>query len=101
MIAIEQRIREEGWTQTEAAARLHATQPRVSDLLNGKVSTAASVSSTLFSPVPDRQYLRKLPDHKDFREFVAEIDATARREQPTVALINDLFAGAFFSRVAC
>src|ERR1700682_918231 len=31
-IAIEQRIREEGWTQTEAAARLHLTQPRVSDL---------------------------------------------------------------------
>jgi predicted XRE-type DNA-binding protein len=38
MIAIEQRIREEGWTQTEAAARLHVTQPRVSDLLNGKIS---------------------------------------------------------------
>jgi predicted XRE-type DNA-binding protein len=37
MIAIEQRIREEGWTQTEAAARLHVTQPRVSDLLNGKI----------------------------------------------------------------
>jgi predicted XRE-type DNA-binding protein len=37
MIAIEQRIREEGWTQAEAAARLHVTQPRVSDLLNGKV----------------------------------------------------------------
>ena len=38
MIAIEQRIREEGWTQAEAAAHLHVTQPRVSDLLNGKVS---------------------------------------------------------------
>jgi predicted XRE-type DNA-binding protein len=37
MIAIEQRIREEGWTQAEAAARLHVTQPRVSDLLNGKI----------------------------------------------------------------
>ena len=37
MIAIEQRIREEGWTQSEAAARLHVTQPRVSDLLNGKI----------------------------------------------------------------
>jgi predicted XRE-type DNA-binding protein len=37
MIAIEQRIREEGWTQTEAAARLQVTQPRVSDLLNGKI----------------------------------------------------------------
>ncbi len=38
MIAIDQRIREQGWTQTEAAARLHVTQPRVSDLLNGKIS---------------------------------------------------------------
>jgi len=37
MIAIEQRIKEEGWTQAEAAARLHVTQPRVSDLLNGKI----------------------------------------------------------------
>ena len=38
MIAIEQRIRDEGWTQAEAAALLHVTQPRVSDLLNGKVN---------------------------------------------------------------
>jgi predicted XRE-type DNA-binding protein len=38
MIAIDQRITEEGWTQTEAAARLHVTQPRVSDLLNGKIA---------------------------------------------------------------
>jgi predicted XRE-type DNA-binding protein len=38
MIAIEQRVREEGWTQAEAAARLHVNQPRVSDLLNGKIS---------------------------------------------------------------
>ena len=38
MIAIEQRIREEGWTQTEAAARLYVTQPRVSDLFDGKIS---------------------------------------------------------------
>ncbi|MEY2524268.1 MAG: hypothetical protein QOJ66_2833 [Ilumatobacteraceae bacterium] len=38
MIAVEQRIREEGWTQTEAATRLRVTQPRVSDLLNGKIT---------------------------------------------------------------
>jgi predicted XRE-type DNA-binding protein len=38
MVAIEQRIREEGWTQAEAAVRLRVTQPRVSDLLNGKIS---------------------------------------------------------------
>jgi predicted XRE-type DNA-binding protein len=38
MIAIEQRIKEKGWTQAEAAERFHVTQPRVSDLLNGKIN---------------------------------------------------------------
>lgn len=37
MIAIEQRIRENGWTQAEAAQALGVRQPRVSDLMNGKV----------------------------------------------------------------
>jgi len=38
MIALMQRIRESGWTQTEAAQRLGVTQPRVSDLLRGKIN---------------------------------------------------------------
>ena len=38
MIAMEQRIRKEGWTQTEAAARLQVVYRGVSDLLNGKIS---------------------------------------------------------------
>ncbi len=38
MIAIEQHVREQGWTQAEAAAHLRVTQPRVSDLLNGKIT---------------------------------------------------------------
>ena len=37
MIAIEERIKERGWTQTEAAEILHVNQPRVSDLMNGKL----------------------------------------------------------------
>lgn len=37
MIAIEQRIHEYGWTQTEAAEILGVQQPRVSDLMNGKI----------------------------------------------------------------
>jgi predicted XRE-type DNA-binding protein len=37
MIAIEQRIQEEGWTQTVAAGKLGVSQPRVSDLVNGKI----------------------------------------------------------------
>ncbi|BBY91342.1 hypothetical protein MGALJ_10110 [Mycobacterium gallinarum] len=37
MIAIEQRIQENGWKQAEAARRLGVQQPRVSDLMNGKI----------------------------------------------------------------
>lgn len=37
MIALEERIKEKGWTQTEAANALHVTQPRVSDLVTGKL----------------------------------------------------------------
>lgn len=35
--AIEERIRQHGWTQTAAAEILHVNQPRVSDLKNGKL----------------------------------------------------------------
>lgn len=37
MMALEQHIRAQGWTQTETARRLGVTQPRVSDLLRGKI----------------------------------------------------------------
>jgi predicted XRE-type DNA-binding protein len=37
MIALEERIKEMGWTQTEAGEILHVNQPRVSDLVNGKL----------------------------------------------------------------
>ena len=37
MIALEERIKEQGWTQTQAAEILHVTQPRVSDLMTGKL----------------------------------------------------------------
>jgi predicted XRE-type DNA-binding protein len=37
MMALEQHIRSQGWTQAEAARRLSVTQPRISDLLRGKV----------------------------------------------------------------
>lgn len=38
MMALEQHIRTKGWTQTEAARRLGVTQPRISDLLRGKIN---------------------------------------------------------------
>ncbi|SPX87677.1 helix-turn-helix domain-containing protein [Mycobacteroides abscessus] len=38
MMAIEKRIVERGWTQVQAAEELNLTQPRVSDLLRGKIS---------------------------------------------------------------
>ena len=41
MMALEQHIRAKGWTQAEAARRLGVTQPRVSDLLRGKINLFA------------------------------------------------------------
>ncbi len=35
---IRTKVEEAGWTQAETARRLSITQPRVSDLLNGKLS---------------------------------------------------------------
>ncbi|PMR72929.1 helix-turn-helix domain-containing protein [Billgrantia endophytica] len=37
MMALEQHINRQGWTQGEAAKRLGVTQPRVSDLMRGKI----------------------------------------------------------------
>ena len=37
MIAIRAIVEEKGWKQAEAAEHLGLTQPRVSDLLNGKI----------------------------------------------------------------
>jgi predicted XRE-type DNA-binding protein len=38
MMALDQHIKAQGWTQAEAARRLGVTQPRVSDLLRGKIN---------------------------------------------------------------
>jgi predicted XRE-type DNA-binding protein len=38
MMALEKHIRTRRWTQAEAARRLGVTQPRVSDLLRGKIN---------------------------------------------------------------
>jgi len=37
MIALKQYLKAKGWTQSEAAERLGVTQPRVSDLMRGKI----------------------------------------------------------------
>lgn len=37
MIALEQHIKRQGWSQTEAAEKLGVSQPRVSDLMRGKI----------------------------------------------------------------
>jgi predicted XRE-type DNA-binding protein len=37
MMALEEHIRGQNWTQAEAARRLGVTQPRISDLLRGKI----------------------------------------------------------------
>ncbi len=38
MMALDRQIRTKGWTQAEAARRLGVTQPRISDLLRGKIT---------------------------------------------------------------
>ena len=38
MMALEKHIRAQGWTQAAAAKHLGVTQPRVSDLLRGKIN---------------------------------------------------------------
>ncbi len=38
MMSLEQHIRAKKWTQGEAARLLNVTQPRISDLLNGKIN---------------------------------------------------------------
>lgn len=41
MIALKSHIEAMGWTQTEAAKRMGVTQPRVSDLMRGKMQVFA------------------------------------------------------------
>ncbi len=41
MMALNERIKQQGWTQTEAATHLGVTQPRVSDLIRGKINLFA------------------------------------------------------------
>ncbi|MCO5730805.1 helix-turn-helix domain-containing protein [Rhizobium sp. SSA_523] len=41
MIALEKHIRARNWTQAEAARHLGVTQPRISDLLRGKINLFA------------------------------------------------------------
>jgi predicted XRE-type DNA-binding protein len=38
MMALERHIQAKGWSQAEAARRLGVTQPRVSDLMRGKIN---------------------------------------------------------------
>ena len=38
MIALEEHIKRKGWSQSEAARRFSVTQPRVSDLMRGKIT---------------------------------------------------------------
>lgn len=41
MIALKEHIRQRGWSQSEAARHLGVTQPRVSDLMRGKIDLFA------------------------------------------------------------
>ncbi len=52
MIKIEELIKKSGWTQAEAAKRCGVTQPRINDLLRGRISrfsldALVNIASTL------------------------------------------------------
>lgn len=38
MMALEEHIKRQGWSQAEAARRFGVTQPRISDLVRGKIN---------------------------------------------------------------
>ena len=38
MMTLQKHIREQGWTQAEAAEHLGVSQPRISDVMRGKIS---------------------------------------------------------------
>jgi len=38
MMALEEHIKRKGWSQSEAARRFGVTQPRISDLMRGKIT---------------------------------------------------------------
>jgi len=86
MIAIEQRIREEGWTQTEAAARLRVTQPRVSDLMSGKINKfSLDALVNMLTPVGLRLDVRPVERPpvqaaKKAKGFAADRSAGAKRK---------------------
>jgi predicted XRE-type DNA-binding protein len=44
MMKIEEIVKESGWTQAEAAKRCGVTQPRINDLLRGRISRARATS---------------------------------------------------------
>ena len=56
MIIIRDIIEQEGWTQTKAAEHLNVSQPRISDIKNGKIDkvTLDMLFSMLFSKLSDQ-----------------------------------------------
>lgn len=70
MMALEQHIRAQASTQTQAAKRLGVTQPRISDLLRGKVnlfSLDMLVDMAVSAGLRVEMQGRKRPDGKPFR----------------------------------
>lgn len=52
MVAIQLAVEQWGTTQAEAALRLNVTQPRLNDLLRGKISNSASTLSFSWHAAP-------------------------------------------------
>ncbi len=67
MIALKMHIEKQGWSQSETAQRLGVTQPRVSDLMRGKINLSAWTHSlTLFM-----RAIARLPPSEPAQTFEA------------------------------
>lgn len=81
MMALEQHIKTQGWTQGEAARLLNVTQPRVSDLMRGKIDlfaidtlvnmlTAAGLKVETRVATPSRRRAKRSDGGKEIRACI-------------------------------
>lgn len=72
MSAIREKIDEFGWSQSVAARNMHITQPRVSDLVNGKLSKfSVDTLINLGATVGVHMYIAASEEQHDEAEAIA------------------------------
>lgn len=85
-ILIEQTIQARGWTQEEAAEVLGTTQPKVSDLVRGKLAGFSMEHAVSVHPEPRRNPVRREKRHKE--RPVGDQDQCDRRRHPQAQAVQ-------------